>query len=319
MPFNNIINRADAAPLIPEEAAREILSHAIEGSAVMSMARRLPNMSRGQLRLPVVSSLPTAYWLNAGGNTPDNDLKQTTEVNWDNVYVNAEELAVIVPIPDAVAADADYDIWAEVQPLVGEAFGRAFDVAVLRGTNAPAGFPDDLLTRATAAGHVVSLAAHADIYDALFEVGGIHNLVEEDGYMVNGHVAAPSMMSRLRSCRTFGGAPVFSAEMVNGVPYFSILGAQTRFPRNGSMAASPQLLFSGDWSQLVFSMRQDITYKILDQGVIQDDNGTIVYNLAQQDMTALRAVMRIGWALPNPINPSNANAVTRLPFSILTA
>ena len=322
MPYNNNISRTEAAPLIPEEAASQIISHAVEGSAVMSLARRLPDMSRGQVRLPVVSALPTAYWINPASNnpqTPDNGLKQTTEVNWENVYIYAEEMAVIVPIPDAVADDMGYDIWGEIQPLLGEAFGRAFDDSVLRGTNAPANFPNDLVTGATAAGHVVSLANFKDVYDALFELNGVYNLVEEDGYMATGHIAAPSMMSRLRSCRGADGAPVFSGSMVNGVPFFDLLGAQVRFPRNGSMAASPQYLFSGDWSQLVWSMRQDITYKILDQAIIQDNTGAIVYNLAQQDMRALRAVMRIGWALPNPINPMNANVATRYPFSILTA
>ena len=46
--------------------------------------------------------------------------------------------------------------------------------------------------------------------------------------------------------------------------------------------------------QLVYSIRQDITVKILDQGVIQDpETKDIVYNLAQQDMIALRVVMRL--------------------------
>jgi hypothetical protein len=64
-------------------------------------------------------------------------------------------------------------------------------------------------------------------------------------------------------------------------------------------------------------MRQDITYKVLDQAVITDAAGNIVYNLAQQDMVALRAVIRLGFALPNPVNRVNPTAATRYPFAVL--
>jgi len=50
-----------------------------------------------------------------------------------------------------------------------------------------------------------------------------------------------------------------------------------------------------------------------------DGAGNIIYNLAQQDMVALRAVMRLGFALPNPINRMNPTAATRYPFAVLTA
>lgn len=54
------------------------------------------------------------------------------------------------------------------------------------------------------------------------------------------------------------------------------------------------------------TIRQDVTVKILDQGVIQDINTKeIMYNLAQQDMVALRVVFRMGWALPNPATRLN--------------
>lgn len=55
------------------------------------------------------------------------------------------------------------------------------------------------------------------------------------------------------------------------------------------------------FKRAVYAIRQDITVKILDQGVIQNPTTKeIVYNLAQQDMIALRVVFRMGWALPNP-------------------
>ena len=62
---------------------------------------------------------------------------------------------------------------------------------------------------------------------------------------------------------------------------------------------------------------QDVTYKVLDQAVIQDpSDGSILYNLAQEDMVALRVVMRLGWEIPNPVNALNETE-TRFPFASL--
>ena len=58
---------------------------------------------------------------------------------------------------------------------------------------------------------------------------------------------------------------------------------------------------------------------MLDQAVIQDAAGNTIYNLAQQDMIALRAVMRLGFALPNPINRLQPTEASRAPFAVLTA
>src|SRR5690606_31488635 len=97
------------------------------------------------------------------------------------------------------------------------------------------------------------------------------------------------------------GQPIFLRTMQAAADY-ELDGSPVIFPVNGSMDASQALMFTGDWSQLVYAMRQDMTWKILTEAVIQDGAGNIIYNLAQQDMVALRAVMRLGWQLPNPIN-----------------
>jgi HK97 family phage major capsid protein len=322
MAYNNIISRTDAAALIPQEVANEILDTVPEQSAVMRLAKRLPNMSAAQRRLPVVSALPTAYFVSG-----DTSLKQTSEVNWENKYIDAEELAVIVPIPEAVLDDSEFDVWGQVRPLLEEAFGIAIDQAVLYGTNIPASWTTDLgaaglIAVATAASHVISLASYTDLYEAILGetaagADGLLMLLEADGYMATGHLAHTSFRGKLRNLRDANGNPIFLPSMQARGQY-TLDGVPIEFPVNGAISAT-YLDIVGDWSKLLYAMRQDITYKVLDQAVIQDATGAIVYNLAQQDMVALRAVMRLGFALPNPINRMQGTAASRCAFAALTA
>jgi HK97 family phage major capsid protein len=319
---NSIISRTDAAALIPEDTSREILAHIPQASAVMGLARRLPDMSVAQRRLPVMSALATAYFV-----TGDTSLKQTTDVTWENKYIDAEELAVIVPIPEAVLDDAGFDIWAEVRPSLVEAFGIAIDAAVLYGTNIPATWTTNLgaaglIAVIAAASQGISNASYTDLYEAILGetaagTSGLFGLVEADGFMVSGSIADTRMKRKLRNVRDQNGGLIFSTNMQQAGAYL-LDGAPCLFPMNGAIS-STYWLISGQWNQLVYAMRQDITYKILTEAVIQDGSGNIVYNLAQQDMVALRAVMRLGFALPNPLNRMQATAASRCAFAYLTA
>ncbi len=323
MAYNSLISRTDAAALIPEDASTEILKTLPETSIVMQLARRLADMGVKQRRLPVMSALATAYFVSG-----DTGLKQTSEVNWANKYIEAEELAVIVPVPEAVLDDATFDIWGEVRPALIEAFGVAIDQAVLYGTNIPASWTTNLgaaglVALSTAAGNTVSAAAYADLYEALLgetagAVSGSLGLLEADGYMATGHVADMSMKRKLRNVRSTVGDPIFRVNMQDSTR-FDLDGSPIYFPVNGAISAATAWVISGQWNQLVYAMRQDITYKVLDQAVIQDAGGNTIYNLAQQDMVALRAVMRLGFALPNPINRMQTTAASRAPFAVLTA
>jgi HK97 family phage major capsid protein len=89
-------------------------------------------MTRAQQRMPVLSALPVAYWV-----TGDTGLKQTSELNWANKYLDVRELAVIVPIPINVMSDADFDIWGEARPRLVEAFGAKLDAATLMNVDNP--------------------------------------------------------------------------------------------------------------------------------------------------------------------------------------
>jgi HK97 family phage major capsid protein len=323
MPFNTSVTRSDTAALIPEDVSAEILTNLPEMNPILQLARKLPNMSRAQRRMPVLSSFATAYFV-AG----DTGLKQTTEIAWENKYIDAEELAVIVPIAEAVLDDNEFDIWAQVRPEIERAFSAAINAAVLYGTNIPATWvtnlgSDGLVDGASDASHNISAASYADLYEAILGetaagTDGLFMLVEADGFMVTGSLAHMSMKGKLRNVRDSNGQPIFKTSMQDNSRY-ELDGTPIYFPTDGSIDAAQSLLVSGDWNQLVYALRQDITYKILTEAVIQDAAGNIVYNLAQQDMVALRAVIRLGFALPNPINRMNQTEATRYPFAVLTA
>lgn len=307
----NVIDRSGAESLIPTQEANEIIQGTITQSAVLSRGRKLANMTSRQYKMPVLDMLPIAYFVNG-----DTGQKKTTKQAWDKKFITAEEIAVIVPIPEAVLDDAEYDIWAEVKPRVTEAFGKVIDGAILFDVDKPSTWRDGAVTTATKAQSVVTLGASDNLYDKIMAEEGVIAKVEDSGYFVNGHMADISMRAKLRGLKDADGNPIFKSDM-QGATSYSLDGSPMNFPNNGAFDKSKALMISGDFSQLVYSIRQDITFKLFTEGVVQNTDGTIAYNLMQNDMVALRAVMRLGWEIPNPINALKTDKTKRCPFSIL--
>jgi HK97 family phage major capsid protein len=310
MAYNNVISRSDVAALIPEDVANEVIENLADQSASLNLFRSV-TMSTNQQRMPVLAALPTAYFVNG-----DTGLKQTTEQAWANKYLFAEEIAAIVPIPEAVLDDTTFDVWGEVRPRLEEAVGRTLDAAIFFGTNKPASWPTHLVQSAIDAGNSytrgTSTAAQGGIAE---DVNQLMGLVEADGYDVNGFATRRTYRSRLRGARDTTGQKLMDMG-TNEIEGATVRYAMPGMWPTGSGAAE---FVAGDWSQGIIATRQDLTYKILDQAVIQDNTGAIVYNLAQQDMVALRVVARFAWQVPNPINYEQLTETNRYPFAVLRA
>ncbi|KAB1146824.1 phage major capsid protein [Streptomyces luteolifulvus] len=309
MAYNNLTSRTDAAALIPEEVSNEMLGKALEQSAVLSMFRRVP-VGRAQVRFPVLSALPTAYFVSG-----DTGLKQTTEVNWTNKYLNIEEIAAIMPVPDNVLADVDANVWDEAMPLLTEAFGRTLDAAVYFGTNAPSSWPTNIASSATSAGNNVTANSAATAGAFFGDVDNAYEKLEADGYDATGFVGATSVKTRLRKSRDSQGRKLDESRVAGNL--MSLDGLPIMYPMRGLFptASGSPTLFMGDWSQFVVGVRQDITMKVLTEAVIQDNTGAIVYNLAQQDMTAIRLTFRVGWQVANTINNDQPTEANRYPVA----
>lgn len=310
------IDRSALSGLIPEPVTREIMQGAIAESAVLRMGRRLANMSSKTQTINVLDALPSAYFVN--GEATDSGAgdawKQTAKMAWDKKKIYAEEIAVIVPIPEAVLDDSDYDIWGEVRPRLTEAFGKVIDAAILFGTNKPSTWRNGVVPSAIAAGNGVPVGT--SVFDDIMGENGLIAKVELDGFNPNGVMSAIQMRGKLRGLKDTTGQPIFKSDM-QGATRYGLDGMDMYFPMNGAFDPTQAQMIVGDWSQLVYAIRQDMTFKIFTEGVIQDPTTkAITYNLMQNDMVALRAVMRLGWEIANPINAYNADITNPFPFSV---
>lgn len=306
--YNSVIARDDVAGLIPTEYARGIIQDIPKSSVALATFRRA-SMPRGVVEMPVLSVLPTAYWVGA----TDTGLKQTSEQNWDNVTLVARELAVIVPIPQAVIDDATVDLWAEVRPRLAEAFGTKIDAAALFGTDKPSGWDDSIVEAAIAASNVYTVGDST--VDIAADISETWALVEDDGFDVNIQWARRRMRSRLRGLRDENGQPVFQNGLERGAPA-SLYGEDLLYVSNGAWDDDYALVV-GDRNAAIIGVRQDIEYRIFTEGVISNEAGAVVLNLMQQDAVALRATMRVGYAVANPATRIGETQVDPFPFAVL--
>ena len=294
------IDKTNVEALIDTQVANEIFEGVVRESKALSMFRRLPNMTSDKTKLRVLDSLPIAYFVDESTN---NGRKNLTKMAWDKKYINAAELAVIVPIKENVLNDTSIDIWSEVKPRIVEAFGNKIDNAIFNGTDKPADWRAGLIPS------IVTAGAEVNEGDNLYsDINDVMTKVEESGYNVTGLLGGVGLKGKFRMLTDTTGQPIKGTE-IDSLP--------KAFLDNGAWDKTKSVLIAGDFSQAVYAIRQDVTYKVLTEAVIQDPStGDILYNLAQDDMVALRVVMRLGWEIPNPVNALN-ETTKRFPFANL--
>ena len=311
--YNAAITRSGASSLIPVEQANEIIKNVTEQSTFLRMARRLPNMSSNTREYPIAQTEPIAGFV-----TGDTGLKPVTNATWGKKTITAEEIAAIIPVPDNVAADSNFDIFAQLRPQLEAAAGKVIDAAVFFGTSKPTSWPEGIVPASIAAGNVVYTGTKEDMYKNIFGVDGVIAKVEEDGYFVDGIVSAMKTRAKLRELRDNNNRPLFIENMQNAVQY-TLGGIRMDFPRNGAFDPAVAQMIAGDWTQAVYAIRQDVTFDVFDSGVISDDSGKVIYNLMQNDMKAISMVIRLGWQTINAPNALNPTDSTRYPFAVYSA
>lgn len=271
------ITRTEAASLFTEAFRTEVLTVTTRESTALQTIRTV-SMSNKKDKLPVLATLPTASFLASEGS-----VKPESNVSWADKFITAEEIAVIVPIDDSVLADSQIDVASQVTSLVGQEFARVIDAAVFFGTGAPVSWPTGGMFGAVAAGDKETYA------DAL-SWGALYDKVEVKGADVSALWASRAIRAGLRNPIVTGQSIPLPDLSVNGV-----YGVSPQYPLGWDKTKALALV--GDPSCAVIGVRQDLSFSWSNEATL-----TGYGSLWEKDATALRAVMRVGFVLADPIN-----------------
>lgn len=295
MPYNSVIDRVGAAGEVPREIAEQIVGDVETRSTALTLGRRVPTTTKDS-RIPILSAAPDAFFV-----TGDAGLKQTSAATFDSTPLIAEEIAVIIVIPDAVISDSEFALWEAIRPLVARAFARRLDRAVIFGEEKPASWPAGMVPQAIAAGNTVAPSA-----DPVVDLLAAAQNVAEAEYNPTAAAVATGWQYRAASTRSdaFTGSPV---------------GARSPFPLTvAGLGVKTDPVFwdataadvvVADWQNVLIGVRQDLTFDFSNSAVLQDDTGAIVNNMWQRDSTSMRAVMRVGYHLAQPVTQSGTAGV----------
>jgi Phage capsid family len=282
----------DWTNLIPTEIARDVIAAAEEQSAVLELGNTIV-MPAGVVSVPVVSVAPTAVFVGVGERKP------VSTIEWTAERLEPAEIALTLYIPDAYLDDAGFPVWESVRGEVAKAIGRTLDAAVLYGTGAPASYP---------AGGIAALAGTAttgtDALDAIDKAAGV---VEDTGLIPNGIAAGAAIGSALRKAyREVGALP-------SETPTPNVYGMPVARTPAWNPAQGDALV--GDWTKLLVGIREDISFDLSDSAVLTDGAGTIVVSAFEEDVTAMRAYMRVAVAIAQPVQPDGSGATVPFEFA----
>ena len=311
--FNDLITRTDVP--IPTEEVGELLKVMPEESVLLKRARRQP-MSTKTVKQTIMTTFPDAYWVDG-----DTGLKQTTKQSFSQPTMTAEELAVIAVVPDAVIDDSSLPIWETLRPYLAEAIGKKVDAAAIYGTDKPASWPLALVPGAIAAGVITPGNLAATPADQRKDAGQLVadlglKMARSAGANLSGLIAQAGTGWELDRIRDADRRPIYDgvAGALRGVPFDELKNGAWSDVGTGDTAIP---LIGVDWSQVYIGIRQDITVKMLDQAVISDAAGKVIFNLAQQDAKALRVVFRVGYQAVMPVNHQQTDAAKRFPAGVI--
>lgn len=215
--------------LLPATITGPIFEQAIESSAVMSLARRVPLAMTAQTAIPVSMDVPAAGWVSEGGVKP---------VGRGGVSVKTmtgKKVALLVPVSQEIALTNAAGLYAQLKQDLPTAIARAFDYAAIHGLDLRTGgagpFADYLTNGATSIELGTATQANGGMYADL--VSGEAAVVDA-GYDFTGFAADPRLKPTLKLGTDTQGRPLWVDSPTQGINGGTLIGYPAYYNRGVS-------------------------------------------------------------------------------------
>lgn len=270
------ILKTNSEGLIPVEQSEEIVQGVIKGSAIMNLSR-LEEMGTSKKTISVLEGV-NAYFAGESEKIGVNDNSEFRPVD-----LETKKLAVIIPFSNEMLNESIVDVVEELKPQIIEQFHRKFDDEAINGTSSV--YAQSLISAAAGSGNTISAGTTTDT-SLIQDISDTMALVEDAGYDVNGFVAHHSFKAEARMLKDDNGNALYTPQGSTPAEFYGQ-------PINHSFGVNKDTtkLLLGDWRYSVVGVQGEIRYKVLDQATV----GT--YNLAEQDMSALRAILPVAYVI----------------------
>lgn len=293
------ISRKTTNVIFDKEISSEIITKAIDESAIMQLAPKMEIAGNGK-KYQTITGDPVPEWV---GET---EVKPVGKFSFGTKEVEPYKMAIIVPFSDEFRRDKNA-LYNECINRLPKLFGKKFDATVM-STTAP-GQNFDVLGGVQA----VSLtpAQGNTLYDQFVAVDQL--IGNADGIM-SGIALAPQGRSVVLGATDSTGHPLFTAGVQSGTVN-PILGANVSVKKGVYVAGTagnpgtPAVLgIAGDFDNCAWGAVNSIQGAISDQATLTYTDGgeTVTLNLWQRNMFAVRFEIELAFMV------RDANTFVRL-------
>jgi HK97 family phage major capsid protein len=287
-------SNADGGYTVPKIISNEIIK---KTSIDFGVARRLFSIRNfsgagNTVQLFTEGNEAVAFWTDEGAK------KSSSGITLGVIELALKKLAVIVPFTDELLEDSALNLTDLISTSVARAMAKKEDAAFFNGTGTPyTGMFNDtnvnIVRSATTTMTNVTTDLLQDVIDAT-----------PSEYAADGKFLLNRLyMSVFRKMKDTTGRYLFS-DATAGSPA-TLMGYEAIVsdvaPTPGVAGVNKPILAFGNFKTAgVVTTKGDLQVKFLDQATVYDTDNSTSINLAQQDMSALRFVERVGFKLVVP-------------------